>query len=368
MKKDKKPDSILLVSILLLIVLGFIILAEVSIAISQRNADNSFFYLIHQILYGFIPGGILGFLAYKIKPEFLKKICLPFLFVILALMLLVILPKIGTLLGGAKRWISIGPISFQPSEFLKLSFIIYLAAWLSRHSKKQKKNQKFKLFLPLIISLGTISALLIAQPDISTLVIIATTTLIMYFSAGTPLYHTAILILAGLGSLGILIKTAPYRLNRFLVFIKPNTQPMGTGYQLKQSLIAIGSGTVLGRGLGLSVQKAGFLPQPMTDMIFAIFAEETGFVGATIFVILFLVFAWQGFKIAKKCSDSFLKLMAIGITFWLVSQAFINMGAITGILPLTGIPLPFVSYGSSHLVVELIAVGILLNISKYAKE
>jgi cell division protein FtsW len=366
MKKSKKPDFVLLISFLLLVILGFIILAGVSITISQKNVGNSFHYLLHQIIYGFIPGGILGFLAYKINLQSLKKLCFPALLSILFLMILIFVPKIGTFLGGAKRWISLGPIAFQPSEFLKLIFIVYLAAWLAKHKQKDKKL--LRLLVPLIVVLVIISGLLIAQPDISTLVIISAITMTMYFCAGTPLRHTGLLILGGFAAISALIISAPYRINRLLVFFRPNFQPLGMGYQLKQSIIAIGSGVILGQGLGLSIQKFGFLPQAMTDTIFAVFAEETGFVGATILILLFLIFAWQGFKVAKKSSDLFLKLMAIGISFWIIFQALINIGAIMRILPLTGIPLPFVSYGSSHLLVELIAVGILLNISKYAKE
>jgi len=365
MKESKKPDFVLLVSFILLLVLGFVILAGVSITISQKNVGNSFHYLLHQIIYGFIPGGILGFLAYKINLQLLKKFCFPALLSILFFMILIFIPKIGTFLGGAKRWISLGPISFQPSEFLKLIFIIYLAAWLAKHKQKDKKL--LKVLAPLIVILAIISGLLIAQPDISTLTIISAITLIMYFCAGTPFYHTGLLIFGGFATLGVLIMSAPYRINRLLVFIKPNFEPLGMGYQLKQSVIAIGSGAILGQGLGLSIQKFGFLPQAMTDTIFAVFAEETGFIGAVILIILFLVFAWQGFSVAKRSSDLFFKLMAIGISSWIILQALTNIAAITRIFPLTGIPLPFISYGSSHLLVELIAVGILLNISKYAK-
>ncbi|MEA3452784.1 MAG: putative lipid II flippase FtsW [Patescibacteria group bacterium] len=365
MKKTKKPDLILLISFLLLAVLGFIILAGVSITISQKNIGNSFHYLLHQIIYGFIPGGLLGFLAYKINLQSLKKISFPILIAILFFMGLIFIPKIGTFLGGAKRWISLGPISFQPSEFLKLIFIVYLAAWLTKH--KQKGKKLLLVLLPLLVILGIISGLLIAQPDISTLAIISSITLIMYFCAGTPLYHSVLLALSGIATIGVLAISAPYRFRRLMVFFRPDLQPLGMGYQLKQSIIAIGSGVIFGKGLGLSVQKFGFLPQAMTDTIFSVFAEETGFIGATILILLFLIFAWQGFSVAKRSSDLFFKLMAIGITSWIIIQALVNIAAIMRILPLTGIPLPFISYGSSHLLVELIAIGILLNISKYAK-
>lgn len=367
MKKQKNhPDFVLLANIFLLLILGFAILAGVSITVSQKITDTSFYYLIHQILFGYIPGIILGFIAYKINLNYLKKLCLPAILGVIILMVLVFIPKIGVFIGGARRWIALGPIAIQPSELLKLAFIIYLAAWLTKHKEQGKGG--FQLLLPFIIILGVVCGLLIKQPDIGTLVSIAAITMAMYFCAGTPLWQTGLLILGGLGVLGILIKIAPYRLNRLLVFLRPDAQPLGIGYQVKQALIAIGSGAIMGQGLGLSVQKAGFLPEPMTDSIFAVFAEEAGFIGSLILISLFMIFAWQGFKIAKQSSDIFLKLIAVGITIWITGQALINIGAMMGILPLTGIPLPLVSYGSSHLVVELIALGILLNISKYAKK
>jgi len=365
--KNKKthPDFILSAAISLLLILGFAILAGVSITVSQKIFGNSFHFLIHQIIYGYIPGLILGFLAYKINLKYLRKVCLPALAVIIIFMALVFVPKIGVSAGGANRWISLGPVMIQPSELLKLVFIIYLAAWLTKHS--EEKNKELQLFLPFIMVLSAICVLLICQPDISTLAVIAAVTLVMYFNARTPLWQTGLLFLAGVGALATLIKIAPYRLNRLLVFLRPDAQPLGMGYQLKQAIIAIGSGAIMGQGLGLSIQKAGFLPEPMTDSIFAVFAEETGFIGAVILIALFLIFAWQGLKTARQSSDIFSKLMAIGITFWITLQAFINIGAMVGILPLTGIPLPMVSYGSSHLLIELIAIGLLLNVSKQSK-
>ena len=276
-------------------------------------------------------------------------------------MICVFIPGIGTSAGGATRWISFLGFTFQPSEFLKLSFIIYLSAWLSKHGKQKRF---LKLFLPVLIIISIICFLLIAQPDISTLVIVASIAVILYWCSETPLFHTLILASAGVGGLILLIRIAPYRLNRLLVFLRPETEPLGIGYQLKQSLIAVGSGGLIGQGLGLGVQKFGFLPQPMTDTIFAVFAEETGFIGCIIFILLLLIFSWQAFKIGKNTENSFLRLMAVGIVCWFILQSFVNIGAVTGMLPLTGIPLPLVSYGSSHLIMELFALGILLNISK----
>ena len=368
-KKNKKgafPNKILLISVSLLVSLGFIILAETSMAISLKNTGSPWFFLLHQIVFGYLPGGILGFIAYKINPLKFKKMALWLLIPVLLTMLLVFIPKIGNMSGGAKRWVSLAGIRFQPSEFLKLTFIIYLAAWLS--NRKKKKNKIFQLLLPLIIILGTICVLLLLQPDMSTLVVIASVAIVMYFCAKTPIKHLIILVSVGTATGLFFILKSPYRLNRLMVFLKPNTQPLGSGYQIKQSLITIGSGGLTGQGFGLGIQKSGLLPQPMTDTIFAVFAEEAGFLGTLLLLSIFLIFVWQGLKVAKKSSNSFLQLMALGIVFWLMIQTIINVGAISGMLPLTGIPLPFISYGSSHLVVELIALGILLNISKHNQE
>ncbi len=360
--KGIKPDLVLLASIFLIIFWGFLILASVSITISQKYFDNSFHFLIHQIVFGLLPGLILGFIAYKIDLKIIRKYALVLVIIAILLMVLIFMPKIGSSSGGARRWVSLFGLKFQPSEFLKLAFIIYLAAWLTKHKKEKKSFLNF--FLPMIVILGVVCVLLIMQPDISTLGVIVAVALIMYFIAETPIWHTLVLAFSGVAALLILIKTAPYRLERMLVFLNPGTQPLGSGYQFNQSLIAVGSGRITGQGLGLSVQKSSFLPQPMTDTIFAVLAEETGFIGACILVILFLIFIWQGFNIARKSKGDFLKLMAIGIVLWLTIQAFVNIGAIIGILPLTGIPLPLVSYGSSHILVELTALGLLLNISK----
>jgi len=286
----------------------------------------------------------------------------------------------GTVLGGAARWINLGSISFQPAEFLKLTFILYLAAWLtSRTPQRAGGGQSEKKFTPLdskhltgfsttlaafLIVIGLISLLLIFQPDISTLGVIILVATLIYFLAGTPLWHNILIILIGGGGLLSLIKLAPYRFARLLVFLKPEIDPMGIGYQLKQALIAVGSGGIFGLGLGMSRQKFGFLPQSISDSIFAIFSEETGFIGSLILITLFLIFLWRGFRIGKITQDRFSQLTALGITSWIIIQAFVNIGSMIGILPLTGIPLPFISYGGSALVAELVGIGILLNISK----
>ncbi len=364
-----RTDRFFLGISIFLILTGIAILASVSAILSQERTGEPTYYLFHQLLYGFLAGGILGIAAFKIPLDFLKKKSLFFVLGALILMILVFIPQTSMRAGGAPRWVNLGFITFQPSEFLKLAFIIYLAGWLETRTKpkREKRNLKFTL-LPFLVILGLLTLFLIMQSDLSTLGVVFIVALLMYFSSGTPLWHSILIFLLGAGGLVFAIKMVPYRMRRFLVFLNPNLDPMGMGYQIKQALIAVGSGGIFGVGLGMSLQKFGYLPQSMSDSIFAIFAEETGLLGSSLLIVLFLVFLWRGLEIAKNSKDKFSKLAVLGITSWICIQAFINIGAMIGVLPLTGIPLPFVSYGGSHIVVEMIGIGIILNISKSKKK
>jgi cell division protein FtsW len=362
---EKRVDSLLFIIFLIFLILGILILASASAPLSQEKFGNSFYYLTHQLFFGLLPGFFLLFFLLKSDSNFLKKYSPLFLFFNLILMALVFIPRVGVKIRGGARWIVFGPISFQPSEFLKLNFIIYLAAWLSAKTEKRTKKESFReTFFAFLILIILVSFFLISQPDMSTLGIIFATSLLMFFLAKTPLWQTILIALLALILFFPLVKFAPYRFSRILVFLNPELDPFGIGYQIKQALIAIGSGKIFGLGLGLSKQKLGILPQSFSDSIFAIFAEETGFLGCLFLIFLYLLFFWRGFKIGNESQDSFERLLVLGISFWITFQAFINIGAMIGILPLSGIPLPFISYGGSHLISELGAVGILLKISK----
>ena len=365
-QKKNQPDYVLIIVTTALIVLGFLILTSASAHISQEMFGRPYHFLIRQILFGFLPGLILAFLAFKVRLSFLRKIAPILLLINLILLTMVFIPGIGVELWGATRWIRIGPISAQPSEFLKITFILYLASWLSVRIDKKKQRQ-FKIsetLIAFLIILGLISSFLIFQPDISTLAVIALTAVLIYFLANTPLWHSLLIFLIGSGALIALIEIAPYRLERLLVFLNPGIDPMGIGFQAKQALIAIGSGGILGTGLGMGVQKFGFLPGVTADSIFPVFAEETGFIGSMVLIFLFLLFLWRGFKIAQLSQDTFSQLSAFGITLWIIIQAFVNIGSMIGVLPLTGIPLPLISHGGSALITTLVGVGILLNVSR----
>ena len=365
-------DYPLIIVSAVLLVLGVLILSSISAVLSQENFGYPTYYLVHQLIYGLLLGIVLGFLTFRIPISFFRKWAFLIFFINLIILGLVFIPKIGILSGGASRWINLGPLSFQPAETLKVSFIIYLAAWLSNLTgssvllPKRTKGNNIMLVAFLLI-IGALSTLLVLQPNVGTLGVIFATALLMYFAAGTPLWHAVFTVAAGVSLLFLLVNLAPYRLSRFLVFLNPELDPLGKGYQIKQALIAVGSGGIFGLGLGLSRQKFGFLPQPVGDSIFAIFAEEVGFIGAAFLVILFLFLIWRGFKISRKAQDKFSQLVALGIVSWIGLQAFVNMGSMIGILPLTGVPLPFVSYGGSHLIAEIMGIGLLLNISRHKK-
>lgn len=372
-KRSYQFDYVLALAVSFLLILGVLILASISANLSQEKFGKTTHYLFHQLIFGLGPGIILGFLVFRTPLEFFRKWAGVFILANLVLMVLVFIPGLGVVSGGAVRWLNFGFFTFQPSEALKLTFLLYLSAWLAsrRNKTKDKKPKKeWKLTLaPFLLILGVIVLLLTLQSDVSTLGVIVLVSILLYFSTNTPFWHVLLISLLGGGAFLILIKTASYRMQRVLVFFDPKIDPMGISYQIKQALIAIGSGGIFGLGLGMSQQKLGFLPQTMSDSIFAIFAEEAGFVGSLVLISLFLLFLWRGFMIAKNIKkDKFSRLLALGITSWICLQAFINIGAMIRILPLTGIPLPFISYGGSHLTFELVAIGLLLNISKPAKK
>lgn len=355
----KRLDRILVLCTVFLIVLGGLMVFGISAPFSQEAFQRTWWFLAHQFVFGILPGSILGFLAYKIKLADLKKLA-PILFgVNLIFVFLVFSSLTGVASGGAARWVKIGPFSFQPSEFLKISLVLYLAAWLEKKSKKSLAALGFFLAI-----LGPVSLALILQPDISTLALLLTAAFLLYFLADTPVWHSILMGTAGVALVFFLITIAPYRMERFLVFLIPQLDPMGMGYQIKQAQITIGSGGIFGKGLGMSKQKFGFLPHAKSDSIFAIFCEETGVLGGLVLLVFFLIFAYRGLKIAKETKDKFARLICSGICLQIILQAFLNIGSMIGVIPLTGIPLPFISYGGTHIVVELIGVGILLNISK----
>ena len=360
-----KPDSILLGTSVALVVLGILILASVSAPIAYKKFGSASHYLQHQIIVALIPGIILGFIVFKQKLSSIKKAALAFFLLNLLALFMVILPKLIGVTKGMIRWLDLKFITVQPAEFLKLSVILYWASWWSSQKDKKIHNKNFNLVAFLLI-MSAVGALFVLQPDVSTFGIIAALAAIIYFLADSPFWHTILILIIGGAAFVFLMTGADYRQNRLSVFLNPATDPMGIGYQSKQALIAIGSGGATGVGIGLSEQK-GFLPEPISDSIFAVWAEETGFLGSFLLIALFVLFLWRGFRIAYYSKDKFNQLAAAGISSWIILQAFMNITSMTGFMPLTGMPLPFISYGGSALISELMGVGLLLNMSKQSK-
>jgi cell division protein FtsW len=372
-EEAKTPDYFLLLTVLSILVIGVLILSSASAVLSQAKFQNSYYLLIHQIVNGIVPGLVIGFIAYKMGLEKIRKFAPLCLLAVIILMALVFIPGIGFSAGGAQRWIKLGTFSLQPSEILKLSFILYLASWLASKTEKasSKRNSKKgfgETFSGFIVVLGLVSVFLIFQPDISTLGIIACTSLCLYFLSGTPFKHTVLIVVMGAICLLGLVALEPYRLDRLKAWMSPEMDPMGQNFQPNQALITVGSGGAFGQGFGASSQKAAYLPELIGDSVFAPFALEMGFAGSVVLMLLFLFFVWRGFSIAKKTEDKFSRLAVLGITFWIAIQAVINIASTSRIIPLSGVPLPFISYGGTALMAELIAVGIMLNISKRSRQ
>jgi len=357
-------DSKLLSTVLILIVFGLVMIASAGISYSRSRFGDSYYFFKHQLIYGVMPGLVAMYVMQKINYKFWKKISLPFFIASIVCLILVFVPGLGSKIYGASRWLQLGSFSFQPSEMLKLSIIIYLAAWLESRSDKVKDF--YEGLVPFLIVLGAVSFLLIKQPDVGTLGVIILISISIFFVSGAKISHMFFMGISGIVALGIIVKMESYRMNRLLVFLHPELDPRGVGYQINQALLAIGTGGIFGVGLGHSLQKFNYLPEPVGDSIFAIIAEELGILGAGFLIFLFVYLAIRGLKIGNNAPDDFGKFMAVGIIAWIIFQAFINIAAISGLIPLTGIPLPFISYGGTSIIFLMSAAGILLNISKHS--
>lgn len=354
-KKFKLPfDNTLFYIIIVLVILGLIFVADISAPQALNYFDDKFYFFKQQIIWASI--GIVALLiTSKIHYSFWKKIAVPLFFLSIVLLLAVLIPGLSLKALGARRWISIGPINFQPSEIVKLTLALYLA----RVSETSKKTISY--FLPLALACG----LIMLQPDLGTTIVVGIIGVVQIFVAGVPLLSYFGYLFAGIASVVVLIMSSPYRRDRVLTFLKVTTDPLGKDYHIRQILLALGSGGLFGLGIGQSRQKYLFLPEAATDSIFAAISEEIGFVGSILLISVFVIFVFKGFKIAACAPDKFSKILAVGITAWIGGQVLLNISSMTALTPLTGIPLPFFSYGGTSLLMILASCGILLNISKY---
>lgn len=362
--KKTQVDIPLAMTTFALVAFGIIMLSSASVIVSYEQHGYNNYYLIRQGIIALI--GIVGwFVAQKINYHFWKKISIPFLIFSVILSLCVFIPGLGVEVNGARRWINIGPLPIQPAEILKLSLIMFLSNWFDFNRRNISSLKKS--YLPFMALIAIISAVILLQRDMGTLMVIAFFSVAMFFVAGARILHLVITLLVGIIGGGAMIKLEPYRMQRLLVFLDPEKDPLGSGFHINQVLIAVGTGGWFGRGFGKSGQKyTGYIPEAGTDSIFAIIAEELGFLKVVFIpILLFLIFAWRGYYIASNSSDYFGKVLAFGITSWIIFQAVLNIFTMTSLAPLTGIPLPFISYGGTSLIMVLFASGILLNISKH---
>lgn len=362
--KFKKIDTIFLWIVATLIFMGLIFFTSASLGILTKNETKFYGVMFSQYVLGFGGGLIALFLGLKIPHKFWRKYSIPLFIISIILTLLVFIPGLGQSHGGARRWVEIFGYNFQPVEFLKIGFIFYFATWLS-WVKGRVKNPLFSI-VPLIVSLSVIALMLLKQPDTKSIILITITAVVMLFVSGTPVKYLLAVFGIVLVAFSILVYSTPYLQNRVNTFLNPNENSQSSSYQLQQSLIAIGSGGLLGRGLGQSIQKFNYLPEPQGDSIFAVIGEEIGFIGCTIIILLFLSFAFRGYRIAiRNAPDSFSKLVVIGFITMITSQSFMNIASITGLFPLTGVPLVFISQGGTALLLSMGMVGIILNISSF---
>jgi cell division protein FtsW len=357
-----KYDKLLLLITVLLVILGALMIYSCTSVVTPLFAKKggTGFYYFKRHLFTILIGFSVMLLAYKIRPSFLRKNAVPLLAFSFVLLILVFLPGIGVSSGGARRWIQLWPSTFQPSELVKLSMVIFLARYMSLPGYRP---DSIACFAKPVLIMGMFQVAIIRQPDFGAAVSLAVLTLSMLFLSGIKLRFIASLAVF---ALPVVIKLAmePYRLRRITSFLNPWEDAQGSGFQLVQSFIALGSGGLTGVGIGSSKQKLSYLPESHTDFIFSIIGEEFGLIGASVVLVLFLFLFIKGISIAGRAEDSFTRYLAVGLSLMISFQALINFAVATGMVPTKGLPLPFISYGGSSLLVNMAAVGILLNISK----
>ncbi|WII39343.1 stage V sporulation protein E [Paenibacillus thiaminolyticus] len=363
-KARTAPDLWLIGSILSLLAIGIVMVYSAGAIIAFHDYGDSFYFVKRQLLFA-----VLGLAAmfvtmntdYRIWSRYAKV----GLLICFGLLIIVLIPGIGDVRGGARSWLGIGSFGIQPSEFMKLGMIIFLAKTLS---DEQTRIERFMTgLLPPLGVMATACGLIMLQPDLGTGTVMMGASLLLIFTGGAQIKHLASLALVGVAGFVGLILAAPYRLQRITAFLDPWQDPLGAGYQAIQSLYAIGPGGLVGLGLGASRQKYNYVPEPQTDFIFSILAEELGFIGGVTVLMLFLILVWRGMRAAMTAPDTFGSLLAVGIVGIVAVQVLINIGVVIGLMPVTGITLPLISYGGSSLTLMLTSLGILLNISRYAR-
>lgn len=359
------PDRWLVGIVLFLSLFGVLMVYDSSVAIAIRDFGDQYYYAKEQLKW--LGIGIISMVVLsRIDYHKWYSLALPALLGVMGLLMAVFIPGFGVAALGAHRWLNFGIFVLQPAELAKLVLVVYLAAWFTPHHSNGvgftgREKGRFGAFLFLT---GIIFGLVILEPDLGTGIIIVTTALVMYFLSGASIKNIAFLVPIVVIGVTLLAISSPYRFRRLTTFINPENDPLGASYQIRQVILALGSGGWTGIGIGKSRQKYEYLPEANTDSIFAIIGEETGFLGTTLVTLAFGFLVWRMFRVAARAPDSFGRFLVTGIASWIGVQSVLNIGAMVAVIPLTGIPLPFISYGGSSLVILLAAVGIVLNISR----
>jgi cell division protein FtsW len=357
------PDFTYMTLIAILVLFGLVMISSSSVVVSMEVFNRNYGFVTKQAIA--LGIGIVGaIMLSRIDYHVWRRLATPILVTSFILLLIVFLPGIGKSAKGAARWINLGFFQLQPSELVKISYILYLAAWFERRGDRMKFIQEG--LLPFVVLLIPVVGILMLQRDLGTLLVVLVTAGIMFFVSGAPYSHLGIGVLSGIGLIALLIIVQPYRMQRLETFLNPSADKLGSGYHINQALLAVGSGGAWGKGFGKSLQKYLYLPEPHTDSIFAIITEELGFFRALLVLAVIGLVAYRGYQIASRAPDDFGRMAAFGITSWFLFQSIINLGAILGLLPLTGVPLPFISYGGTALIISLAGVGIMINISRYS--
>lgn len=357
-------DKILLIVTIILVIFGLFMVYSASNVVALYKYDDAYYFLKRQAIFAGIGISLMILIINLDIYKIYKYIPLVFLISIVSL-ILVLIPGIGVVRGGARSWIGIGSVSFQPSELAKVSIILLISRYFSKYDKDLLK---FKNFILILIIIGLIFGLIMLQPDFGTGLVIVLGSFLLLFMTGAPFKYFLLLIIVAIIGVVLLIISAPYRMERIFSFLDPWSDPLGSGFQAIQSLYALAPSGLFGLGFNKSIQKRFFLPEPQNDFIFAIVAEELGLIGASFLLVLFLILIFRMIKIGKCVSNTFYKYLSFGIGLIFFVQVFINIGVVIGLLPVTGITLPIISYGGTSLMISLMMIGIVLNVSKYKGE
>ena len=362
--QGRYTDRLLLAVAVLLLVFGLVMVASASVAVAERQTGDMLYYFRRQLMFAVLGLGA-GVFMYSVPMRHWSNAGFPLLGFGLVLLMLVLIPGVGHEVNGARRWLNLGPVNLQASEVARLCFILYLASYVTRH--RAQVQTRIRGLLRPMLPLGLASVLLLAEPDFGSTAVLLAVAAVILFLAGAKLLHMVLLGAAGIGTLAMLLVSSPYRLKRLASFRDPFADPFDGGFQLTQSLIAIGRGEWTGVGFGNSIQKLLYLPETHTDFLFAVIAEELGLVGVVLLMLLFGLLVWRGFAVAQAASareDYFAAYVAWAISAWVGLQAFINMAVNMGLLPTKGLTMPFISYGGSSLVVTCASLALLLRVDR----